>query len=247
MTTAEILRQALLELSVIDPIDPTPPNLETMALARFNLLIDLWNVKEVASYTKTYSTFTTTIGLSPHTIGPDTATWTVAQRPMEILAANRLEGSDTGLVRFPIAISDADWWFNEGLPNIQTSIPTNLYYSPTWPNGSIYFWPVPSAAVEIELMTRFVLSQVAEADITAELEMPPGYATALMLTLAEDLPFGVQLPSLPVRARNARAVIFGQNNKPQRITVRDAGMPGSGAWQDGGFNYSTRIGGGARW
>lgn len=223
----------------------TPEN-EALGLARLNAILDQWNADQEATYTVTYPTFTTTSGLSPHTIGlaANSPTWTVTtNRPVAIMAANRWQGSGTTLVRIPITIHlDQQWWVAQSTPNIQSGIPTDLYYSPTWPNGSVYLWPVPNDAFTVELQVRLVLAQLSLSDTFT---MPPGYLRALMLTLAEDLttPLTQPLaPSLVKKAADARALIFGVNTAPVRIRTNPIGSQTS--W---GFNWRSRTGGGAHY
>ena len=249
MTWADVIRDALIEISAQDPLDPVEPQIQSLALLRLNGILGLWNARGETSYTATFPTYTTTASLSPHTIGPTGATWSATQRPVEILAANRIYSSGTGLVRTPIRVRDAAWWFSQqSVPNIETNIPTDLYYSPTWPNGSIYFWPVPSAVFTIELKVRLLLAAIAEADISTDVALPFGYDAAIRATLAEDLvtPMTVPMPpELRRKASEARAVIFAVNSGPVHIRTRQSGMPG-GASDGASFNWRSRtfVGGG---
>lgn len=244
MTWADLLRDALIEIGAQDPIDPVEPNQQSLALLRLNGILGLWNARGETSYTATFPSYTTTASLSPHTIGPSSATWSATQRPVEILDANRVLSSGTGLVRVPINIRDQVWWFSQQrVPNIETNIPTDLYYAPTWPNGSIYFWPVPSDAFVVELRVRLLLAAVADADLSTDVSLPFGYDAALRYTLAEDLvtPLTVPMPQdLRRKASEARAVIFGVNTGPVRIRTRQSGMPG-GRGSGASFNYLSRT------
>ena len=242
-STADLIRDALLELAVQDPVDATDPALLSLGLTRFNSLIDLANAEQIATYAVTFPTFSTTSGLSPHTIGPTGATWTVTQRPVAILAANYRQGSGVSLVRVPINIRDKEWWMAQASPNVQSGIPTDLYYDPTWDNGSAYLWPVPNAVLTIELMVRLVLSQVTAATITATLSMPPAMYRWLMLTLAEDLCTPLSQPwsqKQENKLAKATTAYFGNNNPPIRIATRDSGMPSGARGSSASFNWRSR-------
>lgn len=248
MTYADLLRDALLEIAVIDPIDPIPPDLFSLALTRFNGILNQRNASQLSVYAVTFPTFTTTSGLSPHTIGPTGATWTVTQRPVAILGANQQSGSGVTLTNIgPLTPRDRAWWLGQGSPNVQSGVPTDFYYEPTWPNGSVYLWPVPNAAYTVQLETRIVLSEVAEADVATDFSMPPGYQRDLTLSLAEDLAGALSVPvsgALQVKAMQARSLVESNNNPPIRIATRQAGMPGGGVSGGGGFNWRTGRGGG---
>lgn len=244
MTWSDLIRLSLIEIGAQDPIDPVDPNQQTIALFHLNGILGLWNARGETSYAATFPSNTTTAGLNPHTIGPSSATWSATQRPVLILAAHQLQGSGTGQVRLPINIRDKDWWFSQQtVPNIQSGIVTDLYYDPTYPNGSIYFWPVPSAAVSIQLQVRLLLAAIAEADLGTDIALPFGYEMALWLTLAESLVTPLTLPMPPElrgKASEARAVIFGVNNGPVRIRTRQSGVPG-GTRDGASFNWSSRT------
>lgn len=236
LTWADIVTDALRELGVLNAADPASGEDAVLGLLRANKILDNWNATQQAVYAQIFTPYTTTPALSPHTIGP-TGTFVVATRPQAIeSAAIVLNG-----VTIPITPDrDRDWYSALPLPDLAGSIITDLYYEPSWPNGSLYFWPVPSAALSIVLQTRVLL---AEVDLADTFTLPPGYQDALTLTLAEDLaaPFRVAVsPITQQHAREARARIFGNNVRPVRIRTQDAGMP-SGGSKRGTFNYLTGV------
>lgn len=246
VTVQELLRDALLEIAVIDPLDPIPPEMLDLALLRCNSILNLWNAQQIATYNVDFSTFSTTSGLSPHTIGlaANSPTWTVTtNRPVSILGANRIIGTGTSLVKIPITLVDDAWWLKQSVPNIQTSIPTQLYFSPGWPNGSVYLWPVPNAVFTIELELRTVMAEFASGGLSSDFSMPPGYQRALTLTLAKDL-----TGPLPVswstdqeqKLTAATAIIFANNNPPVRIRTRQSGMMSRRGGMSGAFNWRSR-------
>jgi hypothetical protein len=199
-----------------------------------NALLDQMNATRHMVFADVFSTFTLTPGLNPHTIGP-TGTWVTAQRPVSIEGAS-LELS-AGIF-IPIALKDAAWWDAVVLPGLTSAVQMALFYNPTWPNGELWFWPVPSTALAVVLMTRVVLAQVT---LATTFTLPPGYQKAITLTLAEDCAasFGTQpKPSTVALARQARAAIFNNNDPPCPLVTRDAGLPGGGG---GVYNYRTGL------
>lgn len=252
LTVQDVFRDALLEIAVIDPLDPVPPEMLDLALLRCNSILDQWNAEQIATYNVDFSTFSTTSRLSPHTIGlaANSPTWTVTtNRPVSILGANRYQGTGTGLVKIgPIEIVDDAWWLRQPVPNIQSGIPTQLYYSPSWPNGSVYLWPVPDAVFTIELELRTVMALYANGDMSSDFSMPPGYQRALMLTLAKDLtgPLPVSwTPQQEQKLTEAMTVVFANNNAPVRIRTRQSGMM-AGRGMSGAFNWRSRTSTGGR-
>lgn len=209
------------------------------ALLVFNEYLDALNADDRAIYAVTFTTHTLTPSLQPHTIGlaANTPTLSVTTaRPTKVIGANLVLTSVTPNVRVPITVRDRGWWLNVATRGITSTVPTDLYYSADWPNGSIYLWPVPTAAYGLELETSTLLAQVLQSDT---LDLPPGYQQALRLTLAELIAssFGQKVSDLTARnAKIARARIWGNNDVTPNLCTRDAGMPGG---RGGGFDYRT--------
>jgi hypothetical protein len=248
MVYSELFRDALLEIGALDPLDDVPAELQELARVRYNGIINQRNARSEWTYAVTWPTYTTTSGLSIHTIGPDTATWSATLRPVEILGANLQIGSGVSLINVgPINLRDRQWWLANAVPQVQSGVPTDLYYEPTFPNGSIYLWPVPNAAYVIQLELRTILSEIDDTQFSDDFSLPPSYRRDLTLTLAEDLcgPLTLPMPpSLMRKAATARADTQSNNNPPVRIQTRNSGMPGGSTTAGGGFNWVTGKGGG---
>jgi hypothetical protein len=239
-TIRDIVTDALREIGVVAGTETPSASDASIGLNKLTRLFNNWNAERRAVYATAFSTFTLSPGVAPHTIGPTAATFTVAQRPVSIDGASLILTGDSD-VYVPIAIRDAEWWHAQTVPDLESTVPTDLYYQPDWPNGQIYFWPVPTTAYQVELMIRVLLD---DAVVLADtFSLPPGYQDAVTLTLAEMLltPFGVAPPpTLAKDAKLARSRIFGNNEQPTRIQTNDAGMEGpksSGRRAD--FNWLT--------
>jgi hypothetical protein len=234
VTVRDLISEALEELGVVQQGDTLSDNDADLGLRRYNRLLDGWNAQRQAVYADVFSTFTLTPALAPHTIGP-TGTFVVTQRPVSIPdgGAGLVLNSSTPNVRTPIVVRDAAWWASQPVKSLTSSYPTDLYYEPAWPNGSLYFWPVPTTAYQVELWLRTVLAQV---DLDTVFTMPPGYYRAHVLTLAEECgsAFGTMPSGKTVAdAAKARDVMFSNNRVIPRIRTADAGMMpsrGAGRW-----------------
>jgi hypothetical protein len=194
-------------------------------------LLNAWNADRRAVYATAFDTYTLVPNLFPHTIGP-TGTFTTTARPVDIDGANLILPATTVNFNGQITIRDAQWWLSQSVPQLTSDIPTDLYYQPDYPNGKIYFWPVPSTAYQVQLMTRVLLDDVALT--TSSYELPPGYYDAIRLTLAEkgQRPFG-RPPDVTLinDASKARAVVFDNNVEIPRLRTKDPGMtPGKGGF-----------------
>lgn len=224
MTGQDLAIEVLRELDVIGGTDAPDYADVSYCLSKLNRIVDSWRADWGPAYVNTISSFTITPSLQPHTIGPTGATWTLAQRPVSIEAANVVSGT----TRTPLDIWGDEQWMSLTDPTITAEDPSALNYRPTHPNGSIYFYPVPTSADTIEILSRGVLATLTLAGTAV---LPPGYQDALILTGAEACAKHFHAaPPNPLEATKARARIATANAKtPRLITdVPSSGGAGSG-------------------
>jgi hypothetical protein len=239
-TIRTICSDALLELGVVAEGLPMGDFSADFMRRKLQRIVDEWNSQRSAVYATVFSTFTLTPSLSPHTIGPTAATWTVTQRPVSVEAISLILDASNPQVYLPLNKRDASWWQSQLTPTITVDIPSDFFYNPTWPNGSIYFWPVPSVAYDVQIQIRTLLDDAFTLD--TEFDLPPGYQEAITLTLAEKAARGYARPvpdDLIIDARNARAAIFANNDITPTLTTRDAGMEGPRGGMRSTFNWLT--------
>lgn len=239
VTARTLCSEALSDLGAIGANDDMSPTDGAYALSKLNRLIDLWNAQREAIYADDFLTFTLTPSLNPHTIGPTGATWTVDQRPVSIEGVQLMISSTDTIALW---MRDAAWWQGQPTPGLSSAYPTDAYYDPTWGNGSLYLYPVPSSALDVQLRVRAVLG---EYTLDSVISLPPGYRDALTKTLTEECDGLGGIPVTPMqslRASRARAVIFANNITVPKITA-PAGMPGR---NPGWFDYQTGQSGWSR-
>jgi hypothetical protein len=208
VTGRTICTDAMRELNLLNAADTMSGDDAGFVLSKLARVIDNLNAERAGVYARQITTHALTPALQPHTIGLSGATFSGAQAPQEIEAANLIIGT----ARYPICLHDAGWWMTLTDPELSGDQPTDLWYEPTWPNGSIYLWPVPASAHTLELLTRIRLSALT---LTSDFVLPPGYQDAITLTLAEEIApaFGVQVPGIVVRnASKARARVMANND-----------------------------------
>lgn len=248
-TLLDIITDALIEVGIFAPGDQLDAETGQWAFRKANYLTDTWSADFGKVFTTTFSVFTLVPGLAPHTIGP-TGTpaptfLLTAPRPVKIESAALLLNTGGQNVDLPMNIRDDAWWAAQPTKDLQTNVPTDLFYSADAPLGQCFFWPVPNVARQVRLQLRTMLAQYEQindpiAGAGGANTLPEGYRNALMLTLAETLCAGAARtasPELVESAKVARAVIFGNNSKSPRTTTRDAGMPKAG--KRGDFNWAT--------
>jgi len=248
MTWLDFITDALIEIGVMAPGDPLDPNVLDVSVRRLNYLIDEWAALERYAYNVSFTLYTITPNHQPTLIGPgltspDWATVNGATRPPRIEGANLVLNSSNPSTDLIINVRDDAWWLNNQVKSITSTIPTDLYYSPDFPNGSIYLWPIPTVAYQVRLEVWVVVNQVDPDTIsTTDVVIPQGYSKAMLLTFAEDLttPLGKAMPAtLPGRAARARAAVQSNNISSPRIPSADYGT-GLGS-RGGGFNWQSGM------
>src|ERR1700676_1879773 len=165
---------------------------------------------------------------------------TVAPRPVKIADANVILNNVNPIVKVPLRIRDKDWWIANTVPTVSTTLPTDLYYDPLYPNGAIYLWPLQSNAYGLELEVWNSLSDIS--DLNYQFYMPQAYWSAVTLSLAEAMipAYGlspVRSALLVKMAAKARAVVRDLNSTSPRIITADSGIPRGGMKNRSFFNY----------
>lgn len=235
-----LIRDTLQEVNAIGIGDTPDAATNQFVFARLVRLFDNWNVEKAGAYASDTLTFTLIPVTNPHTIGPG-GDWEADTRPIQIETAELILSDADIPVRQPITIRDKFWWSALSVPTLETSIPTDLYYNPQWELGQVFLWPVPTTAYDVSLLVRLSFVDIALDDT---IWLPPGYLDAVVLTLAEMIASPVTGKPAPgditLRAQDARARIFNQNDVSRRIVTFDSGMPSSTADRCT-FNYKSGM------
>lgn len=237
-TIQTICSDALLELGVLAQGETMSADVGDFMRLKLQRILNLWNAKRVTVYATVFQQFTLVPNTAPHTIGPTGATFTVTQRPVSIEAIGLGLNTSNPPVFLPLNVRDADWWQAQAVPALTSDVPTDFFYNPTWPNGQINFWPIPTAAYLVQLQIRTLFDDTLTLNQTFDL--PPGYQEAITLTLAEQSArsFGKPMsPELKDAASMARAIVFANNDPTPRLSTLDSGMEGPGGGMRPSFNW----------
>ncbi len=243
-TWLDLLTDAFIEIGAYAPGDTIPAPTYDVGKRWLNRMLDGWAAVKRNCYNVNFTVYTLTPSHSPTLIGPgltspDFATPDGASRPVRIEGANLIIGGNpaTDLI---INIRDDDWWHDNQVKNLTSSIPTDLYYSPAFPSGELNFWPIPTVGYQVRLEMWLALGQVD--DVTAAFVAPPGYNQAILLQLALNLcgPMSKPIPpDLPGRLAKALAVIQGNNIESPRIGSADFGAGANP--RRSGFNWRSGM------
>ena len=183
MTTAtELITQALGILGVRAVGESVDGTTAGETLTRLNSLIDSWRTQKLYAYATQRITGTLPASASTLTVGP-TGDIVTTYRPFRLETGGFY---NNGGQDYPIQLLTQNE-FNGITQKLQASGATaiGIYYEPTLPNGTLYFYPQPSSQVTLTLI---VLTELLEfPTLNSDYTLPPGYRRALAYALAEDL------------------------------------------------------------
>ena len=194
------------------------------ALESLNQMIDGWSNESLMLYHIQLEQFTCTPGLNPHTIGIGGSFNTSV--PVHIEAATvSVNGVD-----YPIIQIEYDDYAVIKLKTLQNVYPEYMYFDRNSPIlGQIYMYPVPSTASMINLYSRKALTQFSS--LTANIELPVGYARALKYSLAVELAPEYQVSAgqdVIALAIAAKAGLKRTNRRPLTLQIDPAALSVSG-------------------
>lgn len=242
-TVLDLITESLEEIGAYGQGEVPEAEDAAFALSKLQRMIDAWNAQEIKVYNTIFQQYVIVPGLQPATIGAtgSGATYeTPIGRPVRIVAGNVLLNNVVPYVKSPLNIRKEQFWENQPVPNVSSTLPTDLYYSPSWPLGQLYLWPVPQTAYGLELwFWQLLTSAVTMADV---IDLPFGYRDALVYSLAIALApsFGKDVSAaLALLAKNAVNVIQGNNSGPPNIVTTDSGIPDRSRKQIPSFNWRT--------
>ncbi len=241
MIYLDLVTQAYRQRGVIKrPGAGLSPSEKTEALLYLNNLIDEWQALARYSWNASFTVYTITPNHSPILIGPglaspDFATPNGIPRPTKIVGADLILNISSPATDLPLRIRDDAWWLSQRVKALTSTVPTDLYYSPDTPSGSIFLWPIPTVAYGLRIEAMVTLGAVAS--LTSTVALPVAYAKALRLTFAEEIPTDIPMPAwLPSAAKQSRAAVQSNNISSPRIASADIG---TGAGRGRGFNYQS--------
>ena len=189
-TAAEILNSALRKIGEFQAGETTASEISTVGRALLNTMLDGWAVERLSVYQISQLSNTWPAATVSRTIGA-TGNFTNT-RPVKVDSAFFLDSASN---KYPLIILYSREQYDGFVtPSTASTYPEYLFYDPSYPNGTIYLYPVPSGAVTLKLNVWQTLQSFA--GLATDLALPPGYQRAIEFNLAVEWAheFGREVP-----------------------------------------------------
>lgn len=231
MTVLQLISSALRKIGALAAGEQPDADEQADALAALNQIIESWNLQGLALYRLENASYTLVPSQQAYTIGSG-ADFDGA-RPITLNGAFVTRGG----IDYPLAVLTQAQW-NEILQKSTSSqLPEGVYYDPTFPDGTLRFWPVPLDALTVTLAVNMQLGAIA--DVNDDLAFPPGYERALVYALAVDL--APEYPAVTLSQRvidtadEALAEVKRANNTQNQAATFDIALAGGCGGSLAGF------------
>lgn len=173
-------------------------------------LLDAWAIEPLLVYATKRDVAALVPSHSPITLGPG-GDWPT--RPLKIDGIGLVLTGTAPSVETPLAmLTDAEY-ANQRTKDLTSTLPTLAWYSPKWPLGELYLWPVPLQANSVALYYKQQLEK--PDDIEDILDLPPGYELALVdqMAVSTCVLFDQKMtPELYAAARESKARVKSANH-----------------------------------
>jgi hypothetical protein len=190
------------------------------ALVALNAMVSSWRNEALTCYSVRDESLTLD-GSTTYSIGPSGDLNT--DRPIELVGAYVVLSG----VSYPCRLIEAAEYAAIPVKATTADFPTEVYYQPTMPTGTLYPYPIPPSGT-LHLLTRTPVSTFA---LTDTVSLPPGWEDALAYNLAVAIAseYMVQPSPLVVKmAATTKGNIKRANARPLAVSSDLARMIGRG-------------------
>jgi len=232
MSTALDLIKRAYRLIGVYAIGEAPSADETAdALSALNSMLASWSNEKLMVYAATVDSITCTPNDGVYTLGPTGDV--ITTRPQDIDPATSFVWNG---ITYPLAIATLDQYQSIKNKALNSTLPSIIRMEPTFPNATVYLYPVPSLAITLNVWSWKPLTGFTNATDTVSL--PPGYEDAITYNLATILAPEHETQASPQVLKLAamtKKVLKRMNWEPLLLGV-EAGIPGGGR-----FNIYTGL------
>jgi len=149
-------------------------------------------------------------------------------RPIFIDRVTVRDSSIDPPLEIPLTKLPEDQWEQITNKELASTFPNSWYYNPTFPYGTLTFWPIPTGSTYEAVL--YIPTQTSTfVEITDTFSMPPGYLRMLVTNLALELaPSYEKVPSplLMRQASDSLAVVKRANQRPTELAFDSGALIG---------------------
>lgn len=233
-TARDCVTKALQALGAV-AIGEAPSNdLGQMGLDLLNGFIDGLLTQRLSLPAQSRDVYSFVANQSTYTIGPSGADWT-ASRPVSVDYVSVLNRTVSPPFEIPLDALSQQSYAAVTLKTLTANFPFQYFWNPTFPNGSIFFWPTPtdSSNYQAVLYTPSQLSTFASLNTSTT--MAPGYYRMLYYNLAVELQPFSGAPGIPAAVAMAAEKSL-LDIKRVNLQMYDLITPGALPGTDGIYN-----------
>lgn len=229
LSADNIIELSLLEARVIYPGESLPESKAELIWNYLNLLLESWALEGLMVKADVLESFALTAGLNVYTYG--TGGDFNSSAPVIIYDSTFVHVGDTD---YPCTLISLEQYRN--IPDkLSSGTPERFTYNPEHPLVKVYFYPTPDSTDSVYIKSSKEL--ISFADRVTEVDIPRGYARAIISNLGVDISnlFGKDpLDSLVLKAKLSKKAVKSSNrkNRPQLTTPHLTAMANGG----GGIN-----------
>jgi len=225
-TARDLIKRTMRLLQVLETGEAPTSQEANDGLETLNSMLDEWNIDRAYVLSIDQVALTWPGSTESRTIG---ATGDFAQtRPVQIHESTFY--TDANGDDFNFRILDTRMGYTKLVDKDTASdLPEFLYYEPSFPNGTLYVWPVPSSSITVQLNYWTQLSSFASLDTTVSLA--PGYTNLVVYGLCEYLApeFGVAVPQEVLKIAHGVRGRVKKKNFPKHISMSEPTAINSGS------------------
>lgn len=224
-TVLDVIKRAYRLIGVYS-IGETPSADETAdGLAALNSMLAGWSNEKLMVYAVSQDVITLTPGQASFTIGPTGNT--VSVRPQDIDSATNLVWNGVTYPLYPATLQE---YQSIRIKALQSTLPSVIRLEPTFPNATVYLYPVPMLAMTLNLFSWKPITGFTS--VTDTVSLPPGYEEAITFNLACDLAPENEVP-VPPRVEKKAVMskkLLKRTNLEVPVLQFEEGIPGGGRY-----------------
>jgi len=191
----QLVKDALLELGVIDVSEDPTAEADAYASRSLNFLLKNWHGMGLMMHKRTDMSVTLTTATTSYTIGPAGADVT-ADKPVRVIQAFVRDSSGYD---YDVDLLDSDQYYDLVDKSASPSRVIAVWYEPGLTTGTLHVYPGAAAGYVTDVLHLIVHEPYDDMDTgTDEFDMPQEFYRALKFALALEMSAGYRVPEARV-------------------------------------------------